>query len=170
MRTLMLCVLLVGCGSPPIDRASDAGTDATEVDSHVQPPGDAGHDAGFDAGQVATDAGYDAGERFMTSAGGSIADSTTGLVWQAMDWGTSYTQANAASYCTALTLDGSSVWRLPTKDEVVAVAPLPGALAGSTFWTATPGPSANTYWYANFATGAAASSGGSNTFHARCVR
>lgn len=101
-----------------------------------------------------------------------MTDATTGLVWQAMDWGTKYTQADASTYCFTLTLDGSSSWRLPTKDEVVYVAagPFPGALAGSTFWTSTAAPTPNSHWYANFATGAASYSGDANLFHSRCVR
>lgn len=160
-----LTLAALGCGDnlgvELTDAAIDAGHDSGSI-------ADAGQDASFDAGADVGPA--DAGARFAASAGGSVTDSTTGLVWVQVAGG-SYTQGDAALYCSTLTFDGASGWRLPTKDELVAIsgAGFP-AIAGGTYWSSSTGPIASTWWYVAFATGAASASGAANTFGARCVR
>jgi hypothetical protein len=183
MRTALALALLVSaCGSSTVGAPDDAGHDAgTLVDSG----GDAGHDggqdadldAGYDAGQDAatdsgTDAGQDAASRFTASIGGSVADASTGLTW-VKDAGGSYTQSGAVTYCSGLSFDGATNWRLPTLTELASVSGamgFPATVSGGTFWTTSTGPAPSTFWYVTFASGAESASGGANTFGARCVR
>jgi hypothetical protein len=174
--SLVFALGLVACSSssPTLDGDAALGVDTgVSLDSgHADTGVDSGAlDAGVDA--ATADAGYDAGTdaapRFVV-ANGTVTDTSTGLIWQAMDWGSDHTQAQAVSYCNGLMLDGSSSWRLPSKDEILAVAGAFPIASANTFWTSTTGANPGTYWYANFMTGAASASGGGNLFHARCVR
>ena len=102
---------------------------------------------------------------------------STGLVWQKepadrlMNWD------EAMSYCATLSLAGGG-WRLPTKDELLALdnakssvdAWVPG-MYGRVYWSSSSvaGSSGNA-WPVNFNYGYSYSHDASNTFSVRCVR
>jgi hypothetical protein len=119
----------------------------------------------------------------FTSAGGSVTDSRTQLVWQSdiapsvLDW------SSALAYCEALTLDGNSDWRLPSGKELMSVldftqttptiAPVFSARPTTTFWSSSPLKGfENTAYAIRFAFGSSDDIGTSltSTRSVRCVR
>lgn len=80
------------------------------------------------------------------------------LVWQKLDDGIERNWDAASNYCSALTLDGASDWRLPTKAELLTIVDTAynptivsslGISGPNLFWTSTICPVANsmTYYY-----------------------
>lgn len=57
-------------------------------------------------------------------AGDVLKDNITGLYWSKPSLET-FTHAGAISYCDELNLGGRTDWRIPTKDELMQVAPAP---------------------------------------------
>lgn len=86
----------------------------------------------------------------LTVAGGSVTDSTTGLVWESGTNAATMSWQNALAYCEGLTLDGVSTWRLPSQKELSSIvddtrtAPAISTAFSSrpatVFWTSTPVP------------------------------
>lgn len=118
-------------------------------------------------------------------ASGTVYDTKTKLTWQQSAPAMAVGQAAAASYCSALSLDGPTGWRLPTMKELLTIVdvsvPSPGpaidltAFPGATnayFWSSTPEvATSGFYWYVQFDTDAMNGYGvGSSTFSVRCVR
>ena len=56
-----------------------------------------------------------------TVANGIVHDNLTCLDWQQVESSTSYTNADAITYCASLSLGGNSDWRVPTRVEVSSV-------------------------------------------------
>ena len=93
-----------------------------------------------------------------------------------------HTQADAASYCRGLGLDGYTDWRLPTRIELVSIIDLGTSYpaidgtafpntTGQFFWSSssyTPDPSEA--WGVDFGIGVTWHSSTSALAHIRCVR
>jgi hypothetical protein len=116
-----------------------------------------------------------------TITGGAVIDSKSGLTWQQTVSTSTYTQAQAASYCAALSLNGAG-WRLPALRELVTIVDVtvanpsvdssafPGTPVGG-FWSSTPYVgTAGTAWGVNFAEGFTGREVTSGLLYARCVR
>jgi hypothetical protein len=58
---------------------------------------------------------------YDTSTPGVVVDKVTGLMWQRDVPASSYTWADAKSYCAGLSLAGHLDWRLPTSIELVSL-------------------------------------------------
>jgi hypothetical protein len=100
-------------------------------------------------------------ERY-TTATNTVADRTTGLMWQRADsGGTAYTFANAGPHCTSLTVGGYNDWRLPTVKELFSLVDsrvespaidataFPGTTA-TNMWTTTPFQLSEGHWTVSF--------------------
>jgi predicted dehydrogenase len=59
---------------------------------------------------------------FRDNGDRTIHDSRTGLVWQQAENVEEMNYEDAVAFCESLTLAGHSNWRLPTKEELVALA------------------------------------------------
>jgi hypothetical protein len=118
--------------------------------------------------------------RYDLSVSGTVHDNLTQLTWQQSVDDSSFTRAEADTYCAALSLDGGG-WRLPTRAELESIiddthfypaidpTAFPGAPAGA-FWTATQYvPYSDIVWYVDFYSGQSVFSNGSS-FRLRCVR
>jgi hypothetical protein len=133
-------------------------------------------------GQFADWTPSDSPSTFTDNSDGTVTDSRSGLVWQQVVDAGSYTWANAKSYCAALSLAGSSAWRLPTKAELESVVDFgrsnpaidptafpsaPSAL----FWTSSPSAvSAGSAWHVDFDSAYTGFSDASTMVRVRCVR
>lgn len=154
---------------------------------------DAGDDAGVDGG--GTDGGVDGGVdrewaqwrmpfivpvlSNYTTTTDTVLDALTGLLWQRIPPTTTYTWADARTYCDSLTLGGTSDWRLPTRIELVSIAaykspppaiqtgPFPGT-PQAPFWTASP-RGASAAWFVVFTTGASNFALTTQAMNVRCV-
>jgi len=118
--------------------------------------------------------------RFV-AANGAVTDTMTLLVWQQVDDNMNRTWASARTYCTDLTLGGSSVWRLPTVKELQtlvdhertdpSIDPEFTDTDQGFYWSTTPlAGSASGAWFVYFGDGYAGDSDVSNTYRVRCVR
>ncbi|MBX3183271.1 MAG: DUF1566 domain-containing protein [Polyangiaceae bacterium] len=118
---------------------------------------------------------------FFEVTGNTVLDTATGLEWQGGASPSQQNQINSIMYCTQLTLDGKTDWRLPTVAELSSLMPgrkaaapyidltiFPGTQAN--YWSATPVSGSSDYWYVNFGTGSTHSLGPSVPGLARCVR
>jgi hypothetical protein len=56
-----------------------------------------------------------------TVANGIVHDNVTCLDWQQVESGSSYTNADAITYCASLALGGNSDWRVPTRVETESI-------------------------------------------------
>jgi hypothetical protein len=85
---------------------------------------------------------------YIDNGNGTVTDNVTGLIWQQSDDDNKRTWAAAGSYCTNLTLAGSSNWRLPTTNELMSLidysVPYPGPTIDSLF--SGTSASASGYW------------------------
>jgi Protein of unknown function (DUF1566) len=117
-----------------------------------------------------------------TIANGAVTDTKTNLTWQQVISLGMYTQAEAASYCATLGLNGA-MWRLPTMREILTIVDLsvgpPGPTIDATtfpntppafFWSATPySGSPSNFWSAHFQYGFAYGNTKSDMSYARCL-
>jgi hypothetical protein len=125
------------------------------------------------------------GAEMSDTATGHVAvrDNTTGLIWQAGDSGKDLKHKQAAAYCKKLKLLDAKDWRLPTVDELFALADrtkvnpaidqtfFPNCPSGW-FWTSTPyaGAPADAAWVVNFLSGYASWFSHYDGCRARAVR
>jgi len=136
------------------------------------------------------------GTRFspaQPSSSVTITDNATGLVWQKCSPGlsgdtcgtgtaTTYTWANALTYCNTLSLDGSG-WRLPNRLELSTIVNLqtsspaidttffPGTQSNF-YWSSTTSAAVSTTyaWYVDFDYGSIRYNSKTNPYDVRCVR
>lgn len=125
---------------------------------------------------------------YQNNGDGTITDTVTGLMWQAVDGGEMKIE-DAIHYCDTLSLAGYSNWRLPTAQEAFSVLDLQNANpAMNTFyfpntnaeywWTSErQANDTNKIWVTNAGGGIGnhsrletISAGGTKYFHARAVR
>ncbi|HXN31287.1 MAG TPA: DUF1566 domain-containing protein, partial [Polyangiaceae bacterium] len=154
--------------------ASDAPAgDATAGDAAAATDATAGDAT---AGDAAAPAGH------YTIANGTVYDPGTKLTWQQAISSSTYTQADAATYCSALGLNGAT-WRVPTVKELLTIVdftvPSPGPTVDSTAfpgtaadhsWSATPYAGApGDGWFVSFSTGFSDYGLMSSTSYVRCV-
>jgi len=59
---------------------------------------------------------------YTDNANNTITDNVTGLIWQKEDDNTTKTWADASTYCSGLTLGGSSSWRVPNIEELSSLS------------------------------------------------
>ena len=120
-----------------------------------------------------------------------IADMKTGLTWQRYPSPTLFTFADAASTCAALSLDGPSLWRVPSYKELLTLvdeAPhpeyenlgvvwkaidahaFPGTAVDGVYWTSSPSAAlAGSAFMVNFRTGEGAAYDAGFKVYVRCV-
>jgi hypothetical protein len=114
-----------------------------------------------------------------------VRDNGTNLTWQRRLDAATRTQAQAASYCAALTLAGGG-FRLPTAFELRSIIDVTRVNAAidpeafpetpsAWFWTSTPyvapdGDGINRIWYVDFGDGGAYGEPAQNPHRVRCVR
>lgn len=109
-----------------------------------------------------------------------VVDNVTGLMWQrTVDSQSSYTWAEAMSYCENLVHGGHDDWRLPWRIELVSLidfnkanpamdtAAFPNAPSDS-FWSASTDNKG--VWFVYFSDGDTYSTAEDNSLGARCVR
>jgi hypothetical protein len=113
-----------------------------------------------------------------------VVDTVTQLRWERTVSSSSYTQADAQTYCAGLTLGGQTGWRLPSVLELVSITDdsrsLPAidpvafpSTPSEDFWTSSPLASAPSVaaWMVNFGGGAPSQSYDLSEMHrVRCVR
>ena len=120
----------------------------------------------------------------VSASGDSVADSSTGLVWQRAA-ATDRAWLDALTYCNGLVLDGADDWRLPNYKELwtivdmsrtapaIDLAVFPGTPSLS-FWTSSPvGDNRATVYVVDFIDGVPRFTGGlptTNVYGVRCVR
>jgi Protein of unknown function (DUF1566) len=127
---------------------------------------------------VVTSGGTDAG-----TGNGTVCDTKTKLTWQQTAPSTTYTWANAKTYCAGVGASlGGTGWRLPTLKELQTIVDysqsnpsidstaFPSTPVAS-FWSSSPlAGSSSLAWYVSFVLGDTDSFGISNTNNVRCVR
>lgn len=116
---------------------------------------------------------------YTDNGDGTVTDNCTGLVW-AQTEGTSDTWPRAIDECEALTLGGSTNWRLPNVRELesIMVYGIPDyavdpvfPLVGNYFWSSTTLPSALNYaWMVSSVDGSTSQYPKTSALHVRCVR
>ncbi len=119
---------------------------------------------------------------YTQNADGTLTDDVTGLLWEQWADGGEYTQAEAASYCQALTIGDCAEWRLPTKLELLSIVdytrvnPAIDVMAfvgteNDFYWSSTPSAGSPDFaWYVSFAEGNTANGSTSEPHRVRCVR
>jgi Protein of unknown function (DUF1566) len=117
-----------------------------------------------------------------TATNGTTYDTKTKLTWeQTLSTTATFTEANAAAHCAALTTNGLK-WRLPTMKELMTIVDptvASGASIDSTafpatpangFWTSTAfAPSSGYNWAVTFYEGQSYGSDVTGTLNVRCV-
>ncbi len=117
-----------------------------------------------------------------TAGADIVTDNVTGLIWQRTVNTTTYTWANAITYCEDLSYGGQTDWRLPTRKEL-ATLPDYGRYSPAIDTTIFPGTQADDYWSSSslasntanawrvdFDNGYVSSTTKADTDYARCVR
>ncbi len=120
-------------------------------------------------------------QRFVASVPNVVVDSATGLSWQQLAASSTYTWANAQSYCSSLSLNGTG-WRLPNVRELgslldrsngsswIDATAFPAGPA-QYIWSATPVEgNAGQVWGVDFSEGAIYGYFASHGQRVRCVR
>jgi hypothetical protein len=126
-----------------------------------------------------------AGASLTNNGNGTVTDNQTGLTWQRQDDGTPKTWQEAIDYCAALSLGGSSNWRLPNRHELQSIvdyttlnpaidtAIFPGA-ASDGYWSSSTYAGSTYYaWHVSFAYGWVSYEDKTDypySVYARCVR
>ncbi len=82
-----------------------------------------------------------------TSANGVTLDMVTGLEWQQQDSNVDHNYNGAVDYCSNLTLDGKSNWRLPTANELLSIVDF-GTFSPAIDGSAFPSTESKFYWTA----------------------
>jgi hypothetical protein len=132
---------------------------------------------------LAATAHADAPAGRYTVTGGTVHDTKTNLTWQQVVPTTTYTWADAKTFCAGVGSSlGGAGWRVPTVNELLtivdysrsnpAVDPnyFPATPAGL-FLTAVPFNTALTaLWLVNFGSGATMFASAAAAFNVRCVR
>jgi hypothetical protein len=132
------------------------------------------------------DANAPAGRYVVTNggtSGGTVYDTKTKLTWQQTVPSTTYTWADAKTYCAGVGASlGGSGWRLPTCKELQTIVdesrtnPAIDTTAFSStpasgFWSSSPlAGSSSDAWHVNFYNGSTYSYDVTNTLIVRCVR
>ncbi len=136
---------------------------------------------------------------FTDNGNGTISDADTGLVWQQCSAGyttttakcdtasgtTTFTWADALSYCEGLSLAGQTDWRLPNRIELMSIVDytrvnpsinttyfpnVPNAKSYQ-YWSSTSYADTASYaWYVDFVAGNVLNYGKAAYFYVRCVR
>jgi hypothetical protein len=120
-------------------------------------------------------------ESYTDNGDGTVTDNLTGLMWQQAVPTTTYTWANAATYCsTTLTLASHSDWRLPSVVELTSIVDFGSSPAvnstyfpstpASWFWSSCPEAGFSSYWGIDFSSGHTLPQTASNGSYVRCVR
>jgi hypothetical protein len=116
-----------------------------------------------------------------TIANGTVYDTKTKLTWQQAVPSSTYTWANAKTYCSGLSLAGTG-WRLPTAKELQTIvdesrtSPSIDTTAfpstpSSNFWSSSPlAGSSSVAWGVYFYGGNTGGLDVSNSYFVRCVR
>ncbi len=118
---------------------------------------------------------------YDTATPGVVIDNITGLMWERAVTSTRYSQADAATYCTALGTGGFSNWRRPTRIELVSIVDFTArnpAVNGTAFpgtpstyfWTSSIVSGAMGGWFVDFSGGYTAVSSATVSYAVRCVR
>lgn len=123
--------------------------------------------------------------RFHDRGDGTVEDTMTTLLWQQAVPSTTYSWANAKSYCAGLSLGSATGWRLPSMKELQTLvdetipspgptidkAAFPNTPAGF-FWTSSPlaGSSSSDAWSVNFYDGNTTNNVMTSPSRVRCVR
>jgi len=125
-----------------------------------------------------------AGRYTINAGAGTVYDTLTKLTWQQAVPASTYTWANAKTYCTGLNLGGYAVgtWRLPTMVELFGIVDrttsnpaidttaFPSTPA-EWFWSSTPyQPSSSSAWHVNFNNGYVNDFDVTVNYRVRCVR
>jgi len=128
---------------------------------------------------------------YTDNGDGTIKDTTTGRVWQKCSAGqnatdcsgtaTTYTWANAVTYCTGLTLT-SGGWRLPNNKELESIVDETKTVSPVINTTAFPATLSDWYWSSTtytynsaeawgvpFSLGYVGSANKTGSFYVRCV-
>jgi len=104
---------------------------------------------------------------------GTVADVTTGLMWQQTVPSNPVTQDEADAYCANLSLAGHTDWRLPTKIELMSIVDF-GRTAPAinlTFFPNTPSKFfVSVSWNIFFQDGTTYISNPTDLYYVRCVR
>ena len=140
-------------------------------------------------GMTGTGGGTTVGHYVVSADGLTVADTSTGLVWQRDGAGPRPSCANdpyctwveAKNYCAGLTLDGSG-WRLPTLTELQSIVDLTTenptinqtvfpTTPSAGFWTSSPvAGSPSNAWFVSFNNGSTYSDTITERTNVRCVR
>ncbi len=117
-----------------------------------------------------------------TAGNDIVTDNNTGLIWQRTLSTSTYTWADAITYCENLTYGGQTDWRLPTRKEL-ATLPDYGRYNPAIDTAIFPGTKSNYYWSSSSSVGNISAAwvvyfyngivydyGKTNTYYARCVR
>lgn len=121
---------------------------------------------------------------YTASTDGTILDNTTQLLWQQTAPITTYSSADAVSYCSTLNLGGHSDWRLPSVIELVSILVWERANPGPAvdpvafpntpalhFWSSTSVAGiASNRWAVDFGYGNIAQRTMTTLLNIRCVR
>ena len=118
----------------------------------------------------------------VSASGNQVTDNVTGLIWQRSVDSGSYTWEDAKQYCSCLTIDGVTGWRLPSRIELVSIVDwttsrpsidsnaFPNTPSDS-FWTSSMLKSdAGLGWLVYFETGFTTYIDRGYPYRARCVR
>lgn len=118
----------------------------------------------------------------VASGGNQVNDNVTSLTWQRNVDARSFTWDEAQKYCSCLSVDGKTGWRLPSRIELASlvdwttVSPSIDAAAfpetpAENFWTSSPvGSAAGLVYLVYFDNGHTTYATADYTYRARCVR
>ena len=121
---------------------------------------------------------------FTNHSDGTITDNRTGLMWQdqtTVNNSTTYTHANAISYCDNLSLAGYTDWVLPNYGQLQSIVNFSTSnpskfsafsyVASNIYWSSTTyAPNTANAWIVNFYNGDTANYDKANSYYVRCVR
>ena len=119
---------------------------------------------------------------FIINSNVTVTDNNTLLMWQRQDDGTRRTWADAAPYCSGLSLGGHSDWRIPEPYELQTIVDFgkwspsldatyfTGTDATGYYWSTNYLGSNSKAWYMRVGNGTVGDLGKTNTQFTRCVR